>query len=188
MTHLCVIAEHAQFSPAMRAHWKRSLQNICSNGTAFICRTYQVFKMRQWRTFKRLLAHCRPRPKVGLQRRNVQLHARSREGPDDCRRQQVNCTSFLPSSVAFVSPLISWEPYSAIFLQACWFRYSNGSKKGPQSCMDTSSQILLSIIIFLVWRKLRSVRKRTKQLCLVGGHFYFGTKGCAQFKTLPLKS
>ena len=144
--------------------------------------------MRRWQTFKRLLAHCRPRPKVGLRRRKVQLHARSREGPDDCRRQQVNRASFLPSSKAFVSPLISWESYSAIFLQACWFRYSNGSKKSPQSCMDTSSRILPSIIILLVWRKLRSIRKCTKQLCLVGGHFYFGTKGCAQFKILTLNS
>ena len=119
-------------------------------------------------------------PQVGLRRRKVKLHAHSREGPDDCRWQQVNCASFLPSSKAFVSLLISWEPYSAIFLKACWFRYSNRSKKGPQSCMDTFSQILPSIVMFLVWRKLRSVRKRTKQLCLVGGHFYFGTKGCAR--------
>ena len=44
-----------------------------------------------------------------------------------------NCASFLQSSKSFVSPLTSWEPYSSIFLQACWFRYSNGSKKGPQS-------------------------------------------------------
>ena len=143
--------------------------------------------MRPWRTFKRLLVHCHPRPKVGLRRCKAQLHARSREGPDDCRRQQVNCASFLPSSKAFVSPLTSWEPYSAIFLQACWFRYSNGSKKGPQSCMDTSSQILPSIVVFLVWRKLRSVQKRTKQLCLLGGHFCFGTKGCARNSKLYLK-
>ena len=136
--------------------------------------------MRPWQTFKRLLAHCRPRPKVDLQRCKDQLHARSREGPDNCRQQQVNCASFLPSSKAFMSPLISWEPYSAIFLQACWFRYSNWSKKGPQSCIDTSLQILPSIVIFLVWRKLRSIQKRTKQLCLVGGHFNFGTKGCVR--------
>ena len=139
--------------------------------------------MHPWRTFKSLLAHCRPRLKVGLRKHKVLLHARSR-GPDDCKRQQVNCASFLPSSKAFVSLLISWEPYSTIFLQACWFRYSNGSKKGPQSCMDTSLQIFSSIVIFLVWRKLRSVRKRTKQLCLVGGHFYFGTKGCARISKL----
>ena len=68
--------------------------------------------MRPWRTFKRLLAHCRTRPKVGLRRCKVQLHARSRAGPDDCGWQQVNCTSFLLSSKAFVSPLIPWEPYS----------------------------------------------------------------------------
>ena len=123
--------------------------------------------MRPWRTFKRLLAHCRPRPKVGLRRRKVQLHARSREGPDDCRRQQVNCASFLPSSKAFVSPLTSWEPFPAIFLQVCWFRYSNESMKGPQSCINTSSQMLPSIIIFLGWRKLRNVRKSTMQILIL---------------------
>ena len=94
--------------------------------------------MHPWRTCKRLLVHCHSRPKVGLRRRKVQLHAHLREGPDDCRRLPVNCASFLPYSKAFVSLLTSWEPYSAIFLQACWSRYSNGSKKGPQSCMDTS--------------------------------------------------
>ena len=144
--------------------------------------------MHPWQTFKRLLAHCCPRPKVGLRRRKIQLHARSREGPDDCRQQQVNCGSFLPSSKAFVCPLTSWEPYSANFLQACWFRYSNRSKRGPQSCTDTSSQILPSISVFLGWRKLQSVRKRTKQLCLVGRHLYYGTRECSQFKTSTLKS
>ena len=126
-------------------------------------------------------------PKVVLRRRKIHLHARSREGPDDCRWQQVNCARFLPASKAFVSPLISWEPYSTIFLQACWFRYSNGFKKGPQSCMDTSSQILPSIGIFLVWRKLRSIRKRTKQLCLVGGHFFSALQGARAIQNFNLK-
>ena len=58
--------------------------------------------MHPWWTFKHLLTHCRPRPKVGLRRRKVQLHARTREGPDDCRRQQVNCAFFRPQKPSWV--------------------------------------------------------------------------------------
>ena len=69
--------------------------------------------------------------KVGLWRHKVQVHTHSWAGADNCRRQQVNCASLLLSSNAFVSPLSSWEPYLAIFLQVCWFRYPNGSKQQP---------------------------------------------------------
>ena len=137
--------------------------------------------MRPWQTFKRLLAHCHPRLKVGLRRRKVQLHACSREGLDDCRRQQVNCASFLLSSKAFVSLVTSCS--TGHFLGTIFrylpprFRYSNGSKKGPQSCMDTSSEILPSIVVFLVWRKLRSVRNALSNFTFWANIFISALKG-----------
>ena len=55
-----------------------------------------------------------------------------------------------------------------------------GLRSRPESCTDTSSQVPISGVVILSWRNLQSVREHTKQLYLVGGHFYFGTRGCAR--------
>ena len=62
-----------------------------------------------------------------------------------------------------------------------------GLRSGSQSCMDTSSQIPISSVIILGWRKLPSYRKHTKQPCLVGRHFISALEGVNAIQNSPLK-
>ena len=126
-------------------------------------------------TFKCSLLRTVYPGQVGLRRRKV--HARSTKGAHDCRRQQVNCASLLPSSETCMSPLGSiFGHLPPSSFHSCWFRYPNRSKK-CQSYRDTSLQIPISSVVLLGWRKFRGVHEHTKQLCLVGGHFYFSARG-----------
>ena len=74
---------------------------------------------------------------------------------------------------------VRWALWNHIWPSSSKHAGSNtqmGLRSSPLSCMNTSSQIPISSIVILGWRKLR---KCTKQLCLIGEHFHYGTRGCA---------
>lgn len=79
--------------------------------------------------------HCLPQPKVGLWRRKLYLHAHSRESANDCRRQQVNCASLLPSLKTFVSWLSYWERHWPSSSKHAGLDTQMGLKICPQSCI-----------------------------------------------------
>ena len=86
-----------------------------------------------------------------------------------------------------MSVLRYWEPIWPSPSKCAGLDTQMSLRSGPQSCTDTSSQIPICSIIILGWRKLQSVRERTKQLCLVGGHFYFSTRGSRTIQNFNLK-
>ena len=143
--------------------------------------------MRPWRTFKRLLAHCRLRPKVRLRRRKVQLHARSREGPDDCIRQQVNLASFLPSSKAFVSPLISWEPYSAIFLQRAGSDTQMGLRRAHSLAWILPRRYFLPLSYFWSGGSFEPFENALSNFALWADIFILALKGARAIQNFDLK-
>ena len=53
-----------------------------------------------------------------------------------------------------------------------------GLRSGPQSCIRT--YFLTDTNFHSRHFGVEEASKRTKQLCLVGGHFYFGTRGCTR--------
>ena len=141
-----------------------------------------------WRTFKRLLVHCHPRPKVGLRRCKAQLHARSREGPDDCRRQQVNCVSFLPSSKAFVSPLTSCEPYSAIFIQRAGSDTQIGLRRAQSLAWILPRRYFLPSSYFWSGGSFEAFKNALSNFAFWADIFVLALKGARAIQNFTLKS